>query len=52
MVSFKHALQILEAKGKLERIKDKTALNKIPDIIKKAEKISKKSCEKCVYKHT
>jgi 2,5-furandicarboxylate decarboxylase 1 len=38
MVSFKHALQILETKGKLERVKNKTSLNKIPDLIKKAEK--------------
>jgi len=38
MVSFKHALQILEEKGKLERVKNQTALNKIPDLIRKAEK--------------
>ena len=38
MVSFKQALQILEEKGKLERIKNKTSLHKIPDIIRKAEK--------------
>jgi 2,5-furandicarboxylate decarboxylase 1 len=38
MVSFKQALQILEEKGKLERITNKTSLNEIPDIIRKAEK--------------
>ncbi len=38
MVSFKQALQILEQKGKLERIQNKTSLHKIPDIIRKAEK--------------
>ena len=38
MVSFKQALQILEQKGKLERIKNRTSLNRIPDIIRKAEK--------------
>jgi len=38
MVSFKRALQILEEKGKLERVKNKTSLNKIPDLIRKAEK--------------
>ncbi len=38
MVSFKQALQILEAKGKLERIRDETSLHEIPDIIRKAEK--------------
>jgi 2,5-furandicarboxylate decarboxylase 1 len=38
MVSFKHALQILEEKGKLERVKNQTSLNKIPDLIRKAEK--------------
>ena len=38
MVSFKQALQILEAKGKLERIRDKVSSNDIPDIIRKAEK--------------
>lgn len=38
MISFKHALQILESKGKLDRIRDKVSLNEIPNIIKKAEK--------------
>ncbi|MHC3129895.1 MAG: UbiD family decarboxylase [Candidatus Bathyarchaeota archaeon] len=38
MVSFKNALQILEAKGKLDRIRDKVSSNDIPNIIKKAEK--------------
>ncbi|MCW4015298.1 MAG: UbiD family decarboxylase [Candidatus Bathyarchaeota archaeon] len=38
MVSFKQALNILEENGKLERIKNKTPLNKIPDIIRKAQK--------------
>ncbi len=37
MVSFKQALQILEQKGKLERIKTKIALHKIPGIIRNAE---------------
>jgi 2,5-furandicarboxylate decarboxylase 1 len=37
MVSFKQALQILEEKGKLERITDKTSLNEIPEIIRNAE---------------
>ncbi len=37
MVSFKQALQTLEQKGKLERIKNKASLHEIPDIIKKAE---------------
>jgi 2,5-furandicarboxylate decarboxylase 1 len=38
MVSFKQALQILEEKGKLERVTNKTPLTEIPDIIRKAEK--------------
>ena len=38
MVSFKQALQILEEKGKLERVTAKTPLQEIPDIIRKAEK--------------
>jgi len=38
MVSFKNALQILEAKGKLDRVKHNVSLHDIPDIIKKAEK--------------
>ena len=38
LVSFKQALQTLEQKGKLERIKNKTSLNKIPAIIRNAEK--------------
>ena len=38
MVSFKQALQILETKGKLERVTNKIPLHKIPDIIRKAEK--------------
>jgi UbiD family decarboxylase len=38
MVSFKNALQILEEKGKLERVKNQTSLTKIPDIIRKAKK--------------
>jgi UbiD family decarboxylase len=38
LVSFKQALQILEQKGKLERIKNRTSLNRIPDIVRKAEK--------------
>ncbi len=38
MVSFKQALQILEVKGKLERVRDKVSLQEIPDRIKKAEK--------------
>jgi len=38
MVSFKQALQILEEKGKLERVKNKTSLQEIPDTIRKAEK--------------
>jgi len=38
MVNFKQALQILEAKGKLDRVRDEVSLQEIPDIIKKAEK--------------
>ena len=38
MVSFKQALQTLEQQGKLEHVKNRTSLNKIPDIIRKAEK--------------
>jgi len=38
MVSFKDALQILESKGKLERVKQKVTLEEIPALIKKAEK--------------
>ena len=38
MVSFKQALQTLEQKGKLERIKNKTSLSKVPDLIRNAEK--------------
>jgi len=38
MVSFKHALQRLESKGKLDRVKHNVSLHEIPDIIKKAEK--------------
>ena len=38
MVSFKQALQILEEKGKLEHIKNKTSVKEIPGIIRKAEK--------------
>jgi 2,5-furandicarboxylate decarboxylase 1 len=37
LVSFKQALQILEEKGKLKRITDKTSLNKIPEIIRNAQ---------------
>ena len=37
MVSFKQALQILEEKGKLKRVTDKTSLNEIPEIIRNAE---------------
>jgi 2,5-furandicarboxylate decarboxylase 1 len=37
MVSFKHALQILEEKGKLKRVTEKTSLDEIPEIIRKAE---------------
>jgi len=38
LVSFKQALQTLEQKGKLERIKNKTSLSKVPDLIRNAEK--------------
>ena len=38
MVSFKQALQILEEKGKLERIRDMTSVKEIPNIIRNAEK--------------
>ncbi len=38
LVSFKQALQVLEEKGKLKRIKKNTQLNKIPNLIRKAEK--------------
>jgi len=37
MVSFKQALQILEEKGKLKRVPDKTSLDEIPEMIRKAE---------------
>jgi 2,5-furandicarboxylate decarboxylase 1 len=37
LVSFKQALQILEEKGKLKRVTDKTSLNKIPEIIRNAQ---------------
>ena len=37
MHSFKHALQILESKGRLNRIRDNVPLHEIPDIIRKAE---------------
>ncbi|MFA5364442.1 MAG: UbiD family decarboxylase [Candidatus Bathyarchaeia archaeon] len=37
MVSFKQALQILESKDKLTRIKQETPLNQIPDIIRHAQ---------------
>jgi len=37
LVSFKQALQILEEKGKLKRVTDKTSLNEIPEIIRNAE---------------
>jgi 2,5-furandicarboxylate decarboxylase 1 len=37
LVSFKRALQILEEKGKLKRVTEKTSLDKIPDTIRKAE---------------
>jgi UbiD family decarboxylase len=37
MVSFKQALQILEEKGKLKRVTDKTSLDDIPEIIRNAE---------------
>ena len=38
MVSFKQDLQILQQKGKLEQIKNKTSLHKISGILQKAEK--------------
>jgi 2,5-furandicarboxylate decarboxylase 1 len=37
LVSFKQALQILEEKGKLKRITNKTSLQEIPEIIRNAE---------------
>jgi len=37
LVSFKQALQILEEKGKLKRVTDKTSLNEIPEKIRNAE---------------
>jgi UbiD family decarboxylase len=37
LVSFKQALNILEQKGKLQRIKTKTSLNQIPALIRQAK---------------
>jgi 2,5-furandicarboxylate decarboxylase 1 len=39
MVSFKQALQILEEKGKLKRVTEKTSLDEIPEMIRKAENV-------------